>query len=86
MIRVVNCTNLASTNTCCNYIVITTYYLLAIDMKGINMKTQKGYYNLDLGGLMVGLLIAGVFVGVVLAYAIPWLWSYVKPIIHALTA
>lgn len=50
------------------------------------MKTQKGYYNLDLDGLMVGLLIAGVVVGVVIAYAIAWLWYYIKPIIHALTA
>ena len=50
------------------------------------MKTQKGFMNLDLGGLMAGLLITGVAVGVVLAYAIAWLWSYVKPIIHALTA
>lgn len=50
------------------------------------MKTQKGYYDLDLGGFMAGLLITGVAVGVVLAYAIAWLWYYIKPIIHALTA
>lgn len=50
------------------------------------MKTQKGFMNLDLGGFMAGLLIAGVVIGVVLAEAIPWLWSYIKPIIHALTA
>lgn len=50
------------------------------------MKTQKGFMNLDLGSLMVGLLIAGAVIGVVLAYAIPWLWSFIKPAIHALTA
>lgn len=82
----VSCTDLAPVDTCCNYTDIATYCLLAIDMKGINMKTQKGFMNLDLGGLMTGLLIAGAAIGVVLAYAIPWLWSYIKPIIHALTA
>lgn len=48
------------------------------------MKAQKGFIDLD--GLIAGLVIAGVVLGVSLTYAIPWLWSYIKPIIHALTS
>ena len=50
------------------------------------MKTQKGYIDIHFRAIIVELLILGTVIGVVLAYAIAWLWSYIKPIIHALTA
>ena len=40
--------------------------------------------NLD--GLFVAAAVACIAIGVALAYAVPWLWSLPKPLIHALTA
>ena len=33
-----------------------------------------------------GLLIVGAAIGIAIAYLVPWLWSFIKPLIHALTA
>jgi hypothetical protein len=40
----------------------------------------------DLKGFIVALIVVGVALGVVLAYGVPWLWSLVKPLLHAITA
>lgn len=48
------------------------------------MKKQHGYIDLD--GIVTMLIVIGVIVGVVLAYGVPWLWDFIKPIIHSLTA
>ena len=37
------------------------------------------------GIIMIGMII-GVAIGVAVAYLVPWLWSFIKPLIHALTA
>lgn len=47
---------------------------------------QSGYINLDFTGIFIGIAIVAAAAGAVLAYVIPWLWSLVKPWIHALTA
>jgi hypothetical protein len=48
------------------------------------MKRQNGYINLD--GIIPALVIFGVIIGVVICLVVPWLWSYIKPFIHAATA
>lgn len=50
------------------------------------MKSQKGYIDIHFRAVIIELLIVGAVIGAVLAYVIPWLWDYIKPIIHALTA
>jgi hypothetical protein len=40
----------------------------------------------DLKGFFIALIVVGGIVGAALAYGIPWLWSLIKPLIHALTA
>ena len=47
---------------------------------------QRGFYHLDVPGFSIGSLIVGVVVGIWVAYLVPWLWSFIKPLIHALTA
>lgn len=39
----------------------------------------------DLDKFFILLLVFGVAAGVLLAYAIPWLWGLVKPWLHMLT-
>jgi len=48
------------------------------------MKNQKGMVNLD--GVIPALILFGVAIGVVICLVIPWLWSFVKPFIHSITA
>lgn len=48
------------------------------------MKNEKGY--IDLGGAFLFLFIVGIIVGLFLTIGIPWLWSILKPLIHAVTA
>lgn len=48
-------------------------------------KYQRGYLP-DLTGFFAALVVLGVIVGAVLAVGLPWLWSVIKPFIHALTA
>ena len=43
-------------------------------------------YGLNLGGMFIGLFIAGVLVGLGLVYGGGWLWGVLKPLIHAATA
>jgi hypothetical protein len=47
---------------------------------------QRGYYNIDLTGLLVFLIVVGVLIGLALAYGVPWLWGLIKPLIHGATA
>lgn len=47
---------------------------------------QRGYYDLNVTGFIIGCLIVGVAIGIAIAYLVPWLWSFIKPLIHALTA
>ena len=47
---------------------------------------QRGYYNMDMTGFFIGCLVVGVAIGIAIAYLVPWLWSFIKPLIHALTA
>ena len=53
-------------------------------------KKQRGYMNIDLGGLIAGLLIAGCIAGAAVAlllnYSLPWLWEQIKPWLHSITA
>ena len=30
--------------------------------------------------------LSGAAIGIAIAYLVPWLWSFIKPLIHALTA
>ena len=47
---------------------------------------QRGFYDLNVTGFIIGCLIVGAAIGVAIAYLVPWLWSFIKPLIHALTA
>lgn len=40
----------------------------------------------DLKGLVIGFAVVCVALGAALVFALPWLWSFIKPWIHALTA
>lgn len=37
-------------------------------------------------GLLVALIVIAAAFGAAIAYVVPWLWSLLKPLIHALTA
>lgn len=50
------------------------------------MSDQRGYVGLDLTGLIVAFIGMGVVIGLLLAWLLPVVWSWVKPIIHQLTA
>ena len=39
----------------------------------------------DLKGMFVAMAIVCIVIGVALAYAIPWLWDVLKPLLHAMT-
>ena len=47
---------------------------------------QRGYYDLNVTGFIICCLIVGAAIGIAIAYLVPWLWSFIKPLIHALTA
>ena len=47
---------------------------------------QRGYYDLNVTGFIIVCLIVGAAIGIAIAYLVPWLWSFIKPLIHALTA
>ena len=47
---------------------------------------QRGYYDLNVTGFIIGCLVVGIAIGIAIAYLVPWLWSFIKPVIHALTA
>lgn len=46
-------------------------------------RRQRGYVNAD--GFWIFVILAAA-AGAALAYGIPWLWSLIKPLIHAATA
>jgi hypothetical protein len=48
----------------------------------VSRKTQRGY----LDGLFPAIVVVCIAIGIVAAYVAPWLWSLLKPLIHALTA
>ena len=47
---------------------------------------QRGYFNMDMTGFFIACLIVGAAIGIAIAYLVPWLWSFIKPLIHSLTA
>jgi len=49
-------------------------------------KNQGGYYDMDFTALFVVLITIGVVVGILVSYVAPYLWGFLKPIIHSLTA
>lgn len=42
-------------------------------------------FNMNLGGMFIGLVAAGILIGLLLSFAIPWVWEVVKPWLHAIT-
>lgn len=52
----------------------------------MKLKKEAGYLNIDLGGVMIGLLIMGTVAGLVLSVAVPWVWACIKPWLHALSS
>ena len=46
---------------------------------------QRGFYNLDFTGVLIGLAIVCVIVGVLLYPTLGWLWDFIKPILHEAT-
>ena len=47
---------------------------------------QRGYFDFNLTPVIIACLIVGAAIGIAIAYLVPWLWSFIKPLIHALTA
>ena len=47
---------------------------------------QRGYFDFNVTGFIIGCLIVGAAIGIGVAYLVPWLWSFIKPLIHQLTA
>ena len=43
-------------------------------------------YNIDFSGFIWGVVILSVTVTSALWLAVPWLWSIIKPLLHAATA
>lgn len=50
------------------------------------MKKQKGFYDIDLTSAIVTLCIICFVIGWGLAIVVPWVWAWLKPILHNLTA
>lgn len=48
------------------------------------MQKQRGY--LDMTGAFIAMLVVGALAGILLCKALPWVWSLIKPWLHALTA
>ena len=49
------------------------------------MKQRAVHDFSGVGIIMIGMII-GAVTGTAIAYLVPWLWSFIKPLIHALTA
>lgn len=47
-------------------------------------KDARGYLP-DLTNFLLGLVLVGVLLGVGIAYAVPAIWSFMKPYIHEIT-
>jgi hypothetical protein len=52
----------------------------------MSKKSQLGYFELDLKGVFIELIIVVAVIGAVLAWLLPWLWRLIKPIIQQLIA
>ena len=50
----------------------------------MNRSKQRGYLP-DLTNFLLGLVLVGVLLGVGIAYAVPAIWSFMKPYIHEIT-
>lgn len=50
------------------------------------MKSQSGYYNLDMTGVLIAMLIVGIILGIAVWELLKWLWPFVKAWLHAITA
>lgn len=50
----------------------------------MNRTKQRGYIP-DLTSFFLMLILAGFLLGIVVAYGVPALWSFVKPYIHQMT-
>jgi hypothetical protein len=42
--------------------------------------------DIDFRAMFIALVLAGAAAGAALVLALPWLWSLVKPLLHAVTA
>lgn len=51
----------------------------------MNKHKQRGYLP-DLTSFFIFLILAGVVIGVVSSFGVPFLWELIKPLIHAATA
>ena len=53
----------------------------------MNDKTdQRDFHDFSgVGIIMIGMII-GAVTGTAIAYLVPWLWSFIKPLIHTITA
>lgn len=48
---------------------------------------QRGFISPgDVQALLIGLVVAGILVGLVIGYGVTWLWGIIRPWIHAVTA
>ena len=47
---------------------------------------QRGYFGFNMIGFFIANLIVGAAIGAAIAYLVPWLWAFIRPLIHALTA
>ena len=47
---------------------------------------ERGYMNLNLGGLIVGLMVAGAVAVALLYWAVGAVWPWLKSWLHAVTA
>ncbi len=50
------------------------------------MKHRRGYINLNFGAMFAGFVIAGIAIGILIAWLAPIVWSWVRPLIHGWTA
>lgn len=55
-------------------------------IRSIRKRGQRGWGAPDFTGMLAGLVAFGVLIGVVLTAGLPWLWSWLKPIIHGWTS
>lgn len=46
----------------------------------------SGMYDGMFEALIIGSVIVGALIATVLFFVVPWLWGYIKPMLHAITA
>ena len=47
---------------------------------------QRGFHDFSGVGIIMIVMIIGAVTGAAIPYLVLWLWSFIKPLIHALTA